>query len=101
MDNDAADEAILAAVDDAMAEMFGKSVVGQRVAVLCPLAPKPVLLDVVQVDSLSRMMKVKTVMGDGTEGREWWLSLSAVITVAVIPKEPNLVQPMPSGIILT
>ena len=88
-----------------MAEMWSGSflddVLDKRIAVLCPLAPKPILLDVVAVDEAARMMKVKTVMSDGTESREWWLSLSAVITVAVVPKEPNLVQPVSSGVILS
>ena len=88
-----------------MAEMwsgnFLDDVFDKRVAVLCPLASKPILLDVVAVDKQMRMMKVKPVMGDGTEGHEWWLSLSAVITVAVVPKEPNLVQPVSSGVILS
>ena len=80
---------------------FLDDVLDKRIAVLCPLAPKPILLDVVAVDEQMWMMKVKTVMGDGTEGREWWLSLRAVITVAVIPKEPNLVQPVSSRVILS
>ena len=81
--------------------VFNDAVEGKRVAVLCHLAPKPILLDVLSVDAMARMMKVKTVTMDATEGREWWLSLGAVVTIAVVPKEPNLVQPMPSGIILT
>jgi hypothetical protein len=86
--------------DDWAVDEFADQVEGQRVAVLCPLAPKPILLDVIQVDEATRMMKVKTVMPDATEGREWWLSLGAVITVAIVPKEPNLVQPVPSGVVL-
>lgn len=79
---------------------FASAVRGQRVAVLCPLAKNPILLDVLCVDDMTRMMKVKTVMSEG-EGRAWWLSLSSVLTVAVVPKEVPLVQIPPSGIILT
>lgn len=89
-----------------MCEMWAGSflddVLEKRIAVLCPLSPKqPILLDVIQVDESVGMMKVKTVMSDGTESREWWLSLGSVVTVAVIPKEEPLVQPIPSGIVLT
>lgn len=79
---------------------FLDEVVGKRIAVLCHLAPKPILLDVIMVDEHLGMMKVKTVTMDAAEGREWWLSLGAVVTVAVIPKEPNMVQPVPSGVVL-
>lgn len=78
---------------------FAAEVVDQRVAVLCHLAPKPILLDVIFVDWEMKMMKVKAVTPEGGN-REWWLSLGAVVTVAVIPKEPNLVQTVPSGVVL-
>jgi hypothetical protein len=81
---------------------FVKEITGTRVAVLCHLAPKAILLDVIRVDVSVGMMKVKTVtLEDAIEGREWWLSLSAVVSVAVMPKETPLVQTPPSGIILT
>lgn len=79
---------------------FALEITGKRAAILSPLAPKPILLDVLFVDESTGMMKVKTVLPDATEGREWWLSLSAVVTVAIVPKEPNMVQPVPTGVVL-
>ena len=82
---------------------FAVDIKDKRVAVLCTLAPKPILLDVVWVDTKMRMLKVKTVLpvGSPETARKWWLALEAIITVAVVPKaDENLVKIAESNIVI-